>query len=66
MVRKSLFRRVVQTISRKWGVIYEAPIYLSMNKKEIYEFEIYIKDVEDRSASFLQEPVLITLHFKPQ
>lgn len=64
--KKTLLRRVVQTKSRKWDVIYDAPIYLPMSEKEIYEFEIYLKDVQGRSASFLQDPLLITLHFKPQ
>lgn len=64
--KKTLLRGVVQTKSRKWDAIYDAPIYLQMSEKEIYEFEIYLKDVQGRSASFLQDPLLITLHFKPQ
>lgn len=64
--KKPIIRRISMTKLRKWDHIFNRPIYLSVTKNEIYEFEIYIKDIKGNDASFLQDPVLITLQFQPQ
>jgi len=40
------------------------PFYVRLSMKEIYEFDIRIKGVNDQDASFLQEPTLLTLCFE--
>lgn len=64
--KKLILRRISMTKLGKWSYIFNIPIYLSVTKNEIYEFEIYIRDLKGNDATFLQDPVLITLQFKPQ
>lgn len=64
--KKPILRRISMTKLGKWSYIFNIPIYLSVTKNEIYEFEIYIRDLKGNDATFLQDPVLITLQFKPQ
>ena len=64
--KKPLLRRISMTKTRKWDYIFDSPIYFSINVNELYEFEIYIKDLQGNDASFLQDPVLMTLQFEPQ
>ena len=52
------------TKMRKWDHTFTVPIYVTVTENEIYEFEIFIKDLKGNYASFLQDPVLITLHFQ--
>ena len=49
------------TKMRKWDYIFDSLIYFSINVNELYEFEIYIKDLQGNDASFLEDPVLMTL-----
>ena len=62
--KKPLLRRVSMIKMRKWESIFNSPIYLSTNVNELFEFEIYIKDLQGHDASFLQDPVQLTLHIK--
>lgn len=64
--KRPILRRISMTKLGKWSYIFNIPIYLSVTKNEIYEFEIYIRDLKGNDATFLQDPVLITLQFKPQ
>ena len=63
--KNPVLRRVSPYKSNQWDTRFERPIYLTIKKKELLEilFEIYIKDLNNGDASFLQEPVLVTLQF---
>ena len=41
-----------------------SPFYLPILKQEIYELEFYIETEAGDLASFLSEPLMITLRFK--
>lgn len=60
----SLLRMIRSQRSGKWTQIFDSLFYVSVNKSEIRELEIYIKDGKDTLATFLKKPVSITLHFK--
>ena len=62
--KKNILRRISMTKMRKWDHTFTVPIYVTVTENAIYEFEIYIKDLKGNYASFLQDPVLITLHFQ--
>ena len=62
--KKTILRRISMSKMNKWQHIFSLPIYLSVAEHEIYEFEMYIRDLNGNYATFLQDPVLITLHFQ--
>lgn len=62
--KRHILRRITFDCNRQWNACFYTPIYLNLILKEMCEFEIYIKDLNDRDATFLKEPVLLTLHFK--
>ena len=47
-----------------WDYQFDTPFYIPIRKKEIIEFEISISNDEGHFASFLKEPLYMTLHFK--
>lgn len=60
---RQILRRITNQTDDQWGISANYPFYLRLCLKEIYEFDILIKDINDQEASFLQEPVLLTLQF---
>ena len=63
-VEKPLLRRLEPKDITSWNYIFETPLYLSLNKKELIEFEIYILTENESYASFIDSPLFLTLHFK--
>jgi hypothetical protein len=59
-----ILRRVKPNVIDGWDYIFDSPIYLPLKKKEVREFEIYIKSGDMSFPSFLDSPVNLTLHFK--
>ena len=57
-------RRVSTVQDSQWNMCGNTPFYVRLSMKEIYEFDIRIKGVNDQDASFLQEPTLLTLCFE--
>ena len=63
-VEKPLLRRLEPNDITSCNYIFETPLYLSLNKKELIEFEIYILTEYESHASFIDSPLFLTLHFK--
>lgn len=61
---RQILRRVTSDNKGHWNVRFDAPFYLRLCLKEIYQFDIRIKDMHSREASFLQDMVLLTLQFE--
>ena len=64
--KQQVLRRVSSTKSNQWNICVDTPICLPLKKRELLEFTVLIKDRYDREASFLLEPVLLTLQFIKQ
>lgn len=60
----SLLRPVRSLKTGKWTQTFDLPYYVSTNKSELRELEIYIKDGKGNLATFLRKPVSVTIHFK--
>lgn len=61
-----ILRRVTTQKDNHWDISVISPFYLPLYLKEIYEFDICINDINGQEASFLLQPVLLTLHFVRQ
>jgi len=61
---ENLLRMVKSTKAANWTQSFNNPQYLPVNKSELRELEIYIKDMKGNFATFLKKPVSLTLHFK--
>ena len=48
----------------QWIYSFESAFYRPILKKEIYEMEFHIETVTGELASFLNQPLMLTLHFK--
>lgn len=59
-----LLRRLEPTSKQGWNYMFDTVIYLPVKRKEILEFEVYIKGEDGTFASFLKSPLHMTLHFK--
>lgn len=60
-----LLRRVFKSVEKEPSYkIYNPIFYTDVKKTQIYDVEIYIKDDTNELATYLKEPVTITLHFK--
>ena len=58
-----ILRRFRNTKQNEWNYIFKSPFYIPLAKHEIYELEVYIKTFDGEFASFLQHPLMLTLHF---
>ena len=61
---RALLRRLEKNGKSKWDYILDQPFYLDVSKKEIRDFEIYIKRSVNEDISHLMKPVHLTLHLK--
>jgi len=61
---ENLLRMVKAQKIANWTQAFDTPQYVSVNKSEIRDLEIYITDDQGNLASFLKQPVTITFHFK--
>lgn len=59
-----LLRRVEKNTKNGWSYFLNPVFYLPVKRKELLEFEVYIRSGKGTSASFLQSPAHLTLHFK--
>jgi hypothetical protein len=59
-----ILRKMKKNASDGWDIIFDTPIYVPLKRKEVQEFEVYIKSEDGTLASFLESPVNLTLHFK--
>ncbi|MCG7875619.1 MAG: hypothetical protein JAZ03_06200 [Candidatus Thiodiazotropha taylori] len=63
-IEQPLLRRLNKNTSKSWDYMLETPYYLPVKKKEVREFEIYIKSGDGTFVSDLKEPLQLTLHLK--
>lgn len=61
---KPLLRCLKKNVKDGWTYCFEHPIYLTVKRNLVTEMEFDIKDSNDEHASFLNEPVTLTLHLK--
>ena len=61
---RPLLRRLEKSTKSKWDYILSTPLYVNVAKKEVREFNIYIKGEDDLLDLYLQDPVRLTLHLK--
>jgi len=61
---ENLLRMVKSTRAGNCTQSFNTPQYVPVNKSEIRELEIYIKDAKGNFSTFLKKPVTVTLHFK--
>ena len=61
---KQILRRIPPSKKGQWLYSFAMPFYLPVVKQEIYEMEFYIETETGQLASFLNEPLMITLRFK--
>jgi len=62
--RESLLRMVHFVKRGNWTHKYSTPYYVNVNKSQIFEMEFYITNRQSEYASFLKQPVTLTLHFR--
>lgn len=62
--RESLLRVLHFVKKGNWTHKYSLPYYLNINKSQIFEMEFYITTRQSEYASFLKQPVTLTLHFR--
>ena len=63
-VEQPLLRQLTKNKPQMWDYLLETPYYLPVKKKELREFQIYIKAADGTFVSELKEPVHLTLHLK--
>ena len=61
---RPLLRRLEKITKSKWDYILSTPFYVSIAKKEVREFNIYIRGENDLGDIYLQNPVRLTLHLR--
>ena len=59
-----VLRRLEKTKGNNWKYMFETPYYLPVKRKEVREFQIYIKLEDGAYASDLKAPLHLTLHLK--
>jgi hypothetical protein len=59
-----LLRRVDKNKKNGWDYMFNVPYYLPAKKKELREFQIYIKLADGTYPSDLKSPLNLTLHLK--
>lgn len=63
-VEQPLLRRLDRNKAKRWDYMLDTPYYLPVKRKELREFEIYIKSEDGIFATELKEPLQLTLHLK--
>ena len=63
-VEQPLLRQLVKNKRKNWEYLIKTPYYLPVKKKELREFQIYIKAADGAFASDLKEQLHLTLHLK--
>ena len=63
-IEQPLLRRLNMNKNKRWDYMLETPYYLPVKRKELREFEIYIKSGDGTFASDLKQPLQLTLHLK--
>ena len=61
---KPILRRIPSTKKSQWLHTFNTPYHLPVLKQEIYEIEFYIETANGQLASFLIQPLMITLRFR--
>lgn len=61
---KALLRRMEKNKKSEWDYIFDTPFYLPVKKKDLREFELYIKTADGTFPSYLTKPLNLTLHLK--
>ena len=59
-----LLRRLDKNSRNGWDYIIDSPYYLPLKRKELIEFQIYIRLDSGEFASELKSPLHLTLHLK--
>ena len=62
--RENLLRMVKSIKLGNWSQTFDTPQYASVNKTDIRDLEVFIRDGKGNLASFLKKPVTLVLHFK--
>ena len=62
---ETLLRRLEKSKKSLWNYVIQTPFYLPVRKKELREFEIFIRTVDGEYATYLDKPLNLTLHLKP-
>lgn len=62
--KKPLLRKFLCNTTGNWTSNFTNPQYVSVKQNEIYDIDMYITDKNNNLASFLNQPVTLTLHFK--
>ena len=62
--KRPILRRIPLSKKNQWMYQFSSPFYPPVLKQEIYEIEIYIETETGELASFLSEPLMLTLRFK--
>lgn len=60
-----LLRRLDKNKKNSWDYTLDSTYYLPVKRKEVREFQIYIKRGDGTYASDLKSPLHLTLHLKP-
>lgn len=61
---KPILRRIPSSKKSQWLHSFSSPFYLPVLKQEIYEMEFYIETETGQLASFLNDPLMLTLRFR--
>lgn len=61
---KPLLRNLGNSKAKMWSYIFDLPFYVDFKVSEIYDIDIYITDQDSKSASFIDKPTTVTLHFR--
>lgn len=61
---KPILRRIPSTKKSQWLHAFSIPFHLPVLKQEIYEMDFYIETKNGDLASFLNQPLMITLRFR--
>ena len=61
---KPILRRMPTTKKSQWLHAFLTPFHLPILRQEIYEMKFYIETANGQLASFLNEPLMITLRFR--
>lgn len=63
-VETPILRRLQMNARDGWSYKFESPMYVPLKRKELLEFEMYIKTEDGSFVAFLESPLYLTLHFK--
>lgn len=63
-IEQPLLRRLDRNKSKRWDYMLDNPYYLPVKRKELREFQIYIKSEDGTFPTELKEPLQLTLHLK--